>query len=312
MNVLDPEKDIFFANVIYEEGMICLRYNSKLYYYQLVDPSFELEETDMERYSALYPWSNEILSSYYNYENLNNKTVLCTTGSGSHIIHAALAGSNNITAFDINPLAKWYAALQIALIKTYDYKNYIKQFDMHSIKIAFNKKYKLPCIKKDIDLDSLSDNLSNEEMYFWKKVLEGKLKNTFNLFRCDGFVLPLREICAYYNKNNYNKAKERLLNTNISYFDLDITNEEEIKMLATYDTIFVSNILEYYNYKSEETLTLWSKLLNENGVLYVYYCRENPRYVTCDGLKIEKEILSPSNKVYKCSTPGVLVYKKRS
>ena len=67
----------------------------------------------------IYPFTNENLFEYYN-KNLENKRVISVTSSGDHILHAALGGAKEIIGFDINRFCKYYCALKIALIKTYN------------------------------------------------------------------------------------------------------------------------------------------------------------------------------------------------
>ena len=64
----------------------------------------------------IYPFANDILNSSVNID-LTGKKSLVVTSSGDHALHAILAGSTDITSFDINRFCKYYSALKIALIK---------------------------------------------------------------------------------------------------------------------------------------------------------------------------------------------------
>lgn len=79
---------------------------------------------DNKEYGAVYPWFNERLECYFNYLNQEDKNALAITSSGDHVIYAALAGNKLIDACDINRFAKYYSALKIALLRTYDIKNF--------------------------------------------------------------------------------------------------------------------------------------------------------------------------------------------
>ena len=48
-----------------------------------------LEYDERNNYGQLYPWTNENIKSYYNYKDLTDKTALCITSSGDHILYAA-------------------------------------------------------------------------------------------------------------------------------------------------------------------------------------------------------------------------------
>ncbi len=310
--IIDPEKDAFIANVLYQEGIEDFHFNLEAYY-NMLKPSFKLTTQDKKRYCALYGWSNEAISKYYNYKDLTNKSALCVTSSGAHSIHASLAGAIKIDSFDINPLAKWYSALQIALIKTYDIKSYMNQFDSYEI-IKDISSYKLLCIKNNIDLSELSNHLTDDETKFWQLLLKNKFKKTINLFRTEGYLLPIEENYAYLSEDLFNKAKEKLNKTIINYFDLDITNPKERQVLSSYAAVFLSNIAEYYvddkllSYK--DILQACGNLLNDEGILYSYNCIYNPIKINVPGLKHEDTILCTYDLPYIGNLTGVNVYKK--
>lgn len=307
--LVDPEKDAFIANVLYQEGIEDFHFNLQLYY-TLSKPSFKLTPQDKKRYCSLYAWSNEAISKYYNYKDLTNKNALCVTSSGAHPIHASLAGATKIDAFDINPLAKWYSALQVALIKAYDLKSYMNQFDSCQI----NDNFSYPYIKNSIDLKEIRPYLTDDELKFWQLLLKNKFKKTFNLFRTDGYLLPLEENYAYFDEEIYNKTKKRLNNTTINYFDLDITSPKERQVLSTYSVIFLSNIAEYYenedNISSKDILESCGGLLSEEGILYSYNCIRNFHKIDIPGLKHIENIICTYDLPYIGDLTGVCVYKK--
>ena len=83
---------------------------------------------DYSKYSNIYPWTNENIKSYYNYKDLTDKTALCITSSGDHILYAAASGATDIDSFDKNRLCKYYSALKIATILAYSEKDFNKVF----------------------------------------------------------------------------------------------------------------------------------------------------------------------------------------
>ncbi len=310
--IIDPEKDAFIANVLYQEGIEDFHFNLQAYY-NLLKPSFKLTGEDKKRYCALYGWPNEAISKYYNYKDLTNKSALCVTSSGAHPIHASLAGATKIDSFDINPLTKWYSALQIALFKAYDLRSYMNQFDSCEIKNNYSS-YKLLCIKNNIDLLELSNYLTDDEIRYWELVLKNKYKKTINLFKTDGYLLPIEENCVYFNEEMFNKTKERLNKSKINYFDLDITNPKERQVLSSYSAVFLSNIAEYYvddkNISPKNIIEACGNLLDEDGILYDYNCIYNPTKTTILGLKHKDTIFCTYDLPYIGNLTGVNVYKK--
>ena len=200
---------------------------------------------------SLYPFSNEEIKKYYNYKDLTGKSALCITGSGDHSLFCALAGAKNIVSVDINPLAKYFSALKIAIIKAYDKKYFCKIFTNEGI------------IKK-IKLSDLREFMDEEIFEFWDralKIIYGYSDYNNRLFRFDG-----GPFCSFYDY--YNEIKEKLFELNILYHDCDVTwlsNEYE----NYFDAIFLSNCAEWAD-NHLEFLRDVSEYLVQNGVLYDY------------------------------------------
>lgn len=206
----------------------------------------------------LYPWSNEHIEKYYNYYDLTNKKALCITGSGDHAIHAAMAGADIIDCVDINPLAKYYQALKIALILTYDEKTFFKHFKNRGKKI----------LAHNINLNDIKEYMEDEIFIFWNEIINSKsFKKNGRLFRNDGFPTKF--------SLNYDVLKESLMTTKIKYYDSDI-KDFTLRKDKQYDAIFLSNCLEW-NCSTIRNVLI-SKTLNllcENGVLYDAYIKRD-------------------------------------
>ena len=250
----------------------------------------------------VYPWTNEVLRKYYNYENLTNKKSLCITSSGDHILHAVLAGSTTVDAVDVNALAKYYSALKIALIKAYDFSEFQKQFEDNCF------------IKSNICLDEISDFLTKGEKEFWKILL--KDPNYYSLYRLDGFYTSIEDNCAYMDGKNYKKLKKNLEKATITYHDLDISSKNIHKRLDnTYDAIFSSNTYEYLKkIGANSFFKNCYNLLDKNGLLYIYHCINNPhkienKYLEYEGMITTIARFEEFGEFDDCSA-GVSIYKK--
>lgn len=216
---------------------------------------------------VLYAWSNEPLREYYDV-NMNDKKVLSVTSSGDHILHAAFAGSYDITGFDINRFCKYYSALKIAMIKKYNFEDFIEIFETTSFcyHSHFYKKIRLI-------LNDVSKYLSDDEISFWSKFIE--LQNEYyeislfpNFF--DG--------CSFYNNvyctlDSYKKLKDNLQNCRITYIDCNASNLYN-KISEKYDLIYLSNILGKVPWtRMQQIISLINSLkdiLNINGKIYDY------------------------------------------
>lgn len=243
-----------------------------------------LTAEEMIHYNKVYPWSNEAISTYYNYYDLANKSALCVTGSGDHLIYAAAAGAKEIDAFDKNRLCKYYSALKIALMKTYDEKTFFSHFP-----------YKRDCIlSKKIDLTSIKDFLDEDFFTFWNEIINTKaFKKNKYLFRADVGECHKFDI-------NYNLIKQSLFQTKIHYYDMN-DNEFAKYTAKKYDAIFLSNMLEWIeSMRRYITFHNYKNLLNDNGVLYDYY------------IKRDRKSISPRFEDYEAKFDNcVLVYRKK-
>lgn len=247
-------------------------------------------------YSEIYAWTNEVLSKYYKYEDLSDKKALCVTSSGDHTLHAILAGAKYVDSFDVNKLTNYYAKLKIAMIKTYDFKTFLQQFN--------NGVY----LKNNIDLAELSLYISDEVKEFWKIILNDPYYVNDQLYKTDGYYTSIEENCDYLNEKNFNELKEKLKHAIINYHDLNIRHYREDNELSTYDAIFISNIAEY---SGDSVLRCGNKLLNNNGVLYNHHSSTNPQKNTIQGLKYEDCIITIDNVENTDEKCGVCIYRKK-
>ena len=213
----------------------------------------QLTEEEWNHYNRIYPWSNEDIYNYYNYEDLTNKNALCITSSGDHILYAVAAGANNIDAFDKNRLCKYYAALKIALILSQDEKTFFKLINCRSKCI----------ISKSINLQEIEPFIDETYYTFWKEITSSrKFKHNKILFRFDGSPQQIRL--------NYNNLRNSLNEATINYIDAD-ANLFLKQSQKNYDAIFLSNIIEWEHYLDRNfILSSFINLLNNNGVIYDY------------------------------------------
>lgn len=200
-------------------------------------------------FSHIYPFTNENLYAYYKNIDFKNKEVLSVVGSGDHILNAFLDGAKSVTAFDINPLAKHYAELKIAAIKTFDLKDYILFFYPSKTDQYMN-------INK---IFSLRYSLKVEEVVFWSYCYV-KLNSLNNLFNCD--IPKLKEIIKaneyLQDEAKYDKLRNILQEKTPKYYDANIFDLD--KLNKKYDIILLSNIAAYLDLYYEDDYTYLRKL----------------------------------------------------
>ena len=216
--------------------------------------------TDYASGDLIYPFTNENLFEYYN-KNLENKRVISVTSSGDHILHAALAGAKEIIGFDINRFCKYYCALKIAMIKTYNINEFESLIhDFVSGKVFITKK-----ILKDV-----KKYLTKNEIIFWNTYFEIiSKKYDFNIFTSDGALLYNNDYLDI-DDDSYEVLQDRLSKCNITYIDSGIDKLKQLKEKV--DVIYLSNILAITN-NPEFNCNFLKEiecLLNQGAIIYEY------------------------------------------
>ena len=241
----------------------------------------------------LYPWSNERIFKYYDYYDLTNKKALCITGSGDHALYAIAAGAKEIDCVDRNFLCKYYQALKIALILTYEEKHFFE---------LFKNKGKILLVNKN-NLKDIKEFMDDEMFIFWNELINSRIfKKNKRLFRTDGFPTKF--------KLDYEDLKNKLSTAKIKYYDSDIKEfiwdkEDE------YDAIFLSNLLEWQCAYSDIIISDCLNALKENGVLYDTIINRQLAFEEIyEGFekKIQTEFEGPG---LNYSEKGINVYRKK-
>ena len=227
------------------------------------------ESTGYSDYGSLFLFSNELLRECPK-EKLDNKSILTLTASGDHIISNILQDANNITAFDINKFAKYYVALKLAMIKTYDYNKFINL--LHTSYVTRNYLNENGKVIETI-LSDVKNNLTKDEILFWKTYIN----ICFN-HPCRSFRRLYRKIGANYNIYNslysddkyYKELKSRLKYINISYIDSDLFALKE-NTNKNFDFIYLGNLLGCMGNKDQaKSLDYLYDLLGNDGSIYAY------------------------------------------
>jgi len=249
---------------------------------QILDRRIENFGIPFSEYQKVYFSTNENINGYLNLVDFNNKyNALSVMSSGDHIFNLITNNILNIDTFDTNKLTEYYVlGLKRALVLKYNYKEYLEAFSIL------------------IDEDSNRKNV-NELIYdllpfmetkyknYWKELIdynykEQKLDNT-NLNLIKMLFINTIDVSHLNNyllsENNYNKLKENIIKTNISFKCVDAVNLSS-EFNRKYDFILLSNILDYFykfygmNWridKLEEYTNELHNLSKDNGTIFVNY-----------------------------------------
>lgn len=176
------------------------------------------------RFDKIYYSSNEELGTLFSTVEMKDKSVLTVQASSDQLFHILEKNPSSIETFDINQLTKYYYYLRRWSI-LYDDSFYFNIFDPENT-------YRL--LKKvNIDNDEEFDVYS-----YWREFL-----------RCipipfykDFFMVAYR---PYKNEiKDLRRLREFLVDYKLNFNCIDISKET---LRKKYDTIVISNILEYYD-----------------------------------------------------------------
>ena len=97
--------------------------------------------------NPVYLFTNDNPEDILSNMNLNGK-LISVTGSFDHQLNAILMGAKNITSFDINNIAKYFAELKLQAIKHLSYEEFM---DFYKIRKRIGKKFKCDAIFNNLD-----------------------------------------------------------------------------------------------------------------------------------------------------------------
>lgn len=296
---VDREKEVYRA----VDGAKAILYGQK-----------EKQEDCFKGYTRIYPFNTEDSASVFKKrkENIEGKDVLTVTGSGDALLDLFLNGAENVTCFDCNGLAKYYAKLKFYAIKSgmsfEEYKEFFLGNQIGNYVLTKNIYDKFKDTIDDEDTRTFWDSLYNYE-----NQTELHIANNYeNLltYRIIGLMMSeVNKTCgnpnSYFNEGNYQKLQEILQAKsmeNLEFKDvslLELPNELEASK-RKFDYMYLSNIIDFtslYIFKDKvgDRLEIFrdfifkelSRCLNNDGIIDVGYLAEGWRDATTDTLKLE-------------------------
>ena len=240
-----------------------------------------------DKYQKFYFCTNENIKSYINYFDYSNKQkALTVLASGDHMFNLIEKRIKDIDTFDTNYLTKYYVfGLRYAMIRKYNYNEYL-----NTLKLLVDDNTSLDIITTIIN--ELLPFMSSDYKRFWKQVneynyiLQKKYKRNLNLLNmlslgtCDvNYIMSKNSYLS--NEENYNKLRNNLSSTNITYKNLDAIKIPE-KYSDNYDLILLSNIPKYlgkyfWSYDKNnfiEYINNLKNMLTDDGILFFNYIHD--------------------------------------
>lgn len=238
------------------------------------------------RFDLMYSRTNEDLLSLFNQINVEGEDVFTVLSSSDYLFSALDRGARSVDTFDINPLTYRYYYLRKWLLQ----QGLIDASGLKSSDVLEIIDECLPMTSKD----------ERDSEFFWRYYLSSiRTKDVY--FYSDDLFLDMRVPQVIY-ESNLERLSKRLDNLELNFKTADIcspmvTNQK-------YDTIFLSNILDY-NRVSNSTLRIASdnlyRLLNNGGRVVLSH------FIFFPNIDGEKEIFS-KNFIYDEITNGSVSY----
>jgi hypothetical protein len=249
------------------------------------------------KFSKMYAFSTENLSSYFPKIDFKDKKVLTVSGSGDHAICSYLQGAKEVTIFDKNRLSGCFLDLKSSAQSELGFSNFQKFF-RDVTNPGFNRSSNENAFDFEI-YKSLRNNLSiNSQIFF---------DNVYDYFNNDGFKLRKSKIFIQHeevindddthrtnlylkSRWNYYNAKRKIAGKQSRWILSDIKNlVNHLSDEDVFDVVLLSNISDYikkiypddeqYLQKfADEIIDPLSHHLNPKGIIsmYVYDDYKNP------------------------------------
>ncbi len=288
-------------------------YSNRCVHYEKFNDLFDID-TVFSQKSRVYLFSNEPLKlmftdkAFFNDTDLSNKSIFSIIASGDFFFNSCLLDCKNMTLVDINEYAYYYFKIKKAMIKKYNYEEFIAMYrDLDNIYYRFNEYSS--SIKDDIRNKIINKfSLYADDVSSFVKNISWSCSYEFNNFDNIGRRIGFFRTHNLYlsSEDNYNKLKSILLKDDIdlnmyvsSLFDLDLDNMEK------FDYIYLSNIGDYCDTSLfyDFLLSIKNKILNETGKIILVYRTDNYKYLLDKNLKITKY-----NMPFDTSLDNVIIY----
>lgn len=249
--------------------------------------------------SSIYKFSNENISSYFNYLQ-NKEKALTVIGSGGQIINGILAGTRDFDCFDISVFPEYYLYLQLASILALSKEEYLEYYFSDDRDVLFCDEF----------YDKISPKLKGDYKEFWDTLYmfdDGIDIYNSLLFKSDLFFRQnIIENNPYLQDKNYEKLKSILQKETIKINPM-VTDVTASSFPTSYDLINLSNVLTYHFKSIEEYGGFFSSNLSlkENGQIISYFFRMSE-----DIEDKANELFYPNGYVEDIGGHKLLVYKR--
>lgn len=214
-----------------------------------------------------YATSNEWLKNYMSLLDLEGKKVATVGSSGDQVLNALFYGCKDITLIDANIFAQPFTEYKIALMRTYNRKQFLDLLDSSEcfswkvyskISHMLSETTKMFFDEVMLNLDPLVTKRDHYRTIYNCRDVQNRLLQGIN-------VLGRNLHSAFYLKDEYYNKLQEILNKEdykIKYITAEF-NDFPKKLKGKFDVIILSNI---YDYVDKLTHSIVSRLLYFNNL----------------------------------------------
>ena len=252
----------------------------------LMTGSIAYDTATYGHYSPVHRMTNEPFETYFKKEDIEGKDVLTVNGSGDFLTWVIQNKPASVSTFDINIFTEYYQMLKMGALLTLDYLEYLEFFYGDEV---FDERY----------FERIFTVLPEYVVDFWRSLLD--YYDPFEIIESQLFVPSVTTLsnAVRYNsflkdKESYNKAKEAASKLCYAFHNLDLSDLTLIG--KKFDTIFLSNIIDYQNYHSaldaiSKLRAALSPILKDDGVIIASSLKVNsnvPNYIGPNGSFVKR------------------------
>lgn len=204
-----------------------------------------------DTYQKVYLWTNENINGYLSDINPNISDIaLSVMASGDHTFNLITNGVLNIDTFDTNVLTEYYVlGLKRAMVLKYNYNEFISVMNkLSSNDVSIEESTNI--------IYELLPYMDSKYRKYWLELndknykLQREYNTNFSIFHLlfinilDDYKY-LKSNNYLINEDNYNKLKDNIVKSNISFMNADALRLHE-SFKKKYNYILLSNILDYF------------------------------------------------------------------
>lgn len=227
-------------------------------------------QNKFNKVDTCYLFTNENMNGYI--ENLEKKEILAVAGSGDFYFNALLYGASSVDLFDVNYLSKFPISLKRACIEQLEYEVFLDFLGLCDNESILSYTIFRELCPIDDESYTFYKELYDLIGYDGRAIYQSKLMVPF-----DGFEKEIMEANPYLVKENYDKLRKILLESDqTSFLHTDINTLCD-KLNRKYDVMYFSNINIYQrNTVYLKQIKRLSKFLKEDGIIYFAYLHNYP------------------------------------